>query len=793
MDLKDLWKWLLALFGFGGVAVLATTAWGVPQTAVYSQLLPAPQWLYAGDTASCIWEVHPNTTKTINSVSYGVPGSWTACTQNTSDKLLWTCSSVTVAEGNVTCPGIRIVQNEFPGTTETLDTENLTFKTASVKGTRFPGCTSADCTITSGASIPVGNYFMRNLKIDAAMTFAGNTNITAVENFTIGSSGSISFGSGSPITLNITTYRFNNSGAISGNGNTGQAAGAGCTGTNDCGGCSTQATVGIQGGTLILNAMAVTSSGTISLNGGNGGAGATCCQGTSPWYGGWCPAFPGGAGGTLKINPRAVVNITGAVSVTGGIGGAGSSTCCGGYCSAPAADGGVGGSIIFNSTNFSTSATVTSQGGSGGAAACCSICTGCGSGQFRSGYAGNGGTGGTSNYSAAWNITVTNTCTATGGAAGAGAGGCPAGSVGTTGANNAFYCGNGTGMNWANFNPAATQSIVGCLSPPSVSFVVPNSTSNFTSYLQNISVNSTRPDNITLILSFSKDNGSTWEWLSPDFYSLPFNASNNNTPYLDTHRQGTDNANYAVMRVIAYNNSSGIYGDPVEIRFNLTDMATTVIGSAVPNGTISTNTILFTCNYTNSSGYMLEAATPYLVLDGSSYAMSFNDTSKLYYWNNDQVLLAGNHTWNCQVDKANYKIATSANVTFNITGFGIFLPTGVSSVKLTCPFPTITGMTPAGQKAGIGIFRIVNYNSSATHNYSLFLNNTPPSGTTVYARCDRFSPNLAGWTTLSTTTGYKGLLNIASTNASAYCWLRMDCASATPGTYTPIDYVFTEE
>lgn len=173
--------------------------------------------------------------------------------------------------------------------------------------------------------------------------------------------------------------------------------------------------------------------------------------------------------------------------------------------------------------------------------------------------------------------------------------------------------------------------------------------------------------------------------------------------------------------------------------------------------------------------------------------MSFNNTAKTYYWNNNQTLLAGPHWWRCSMDKANYRSFLGTNTSINVSGFGIVLASGQTSVKLACPFPTISGMTPAGQKAGIGIFRIVNYNSTALHNYSLFLNNTVPPGVTVYARCDRFSPQLTGWTALSTDTGYKGLLDINSTNSSAYCWLRMDCVSATPGTYTPIDYVFTEE
>jgi hypothetical protein len=790
MEMKDLWKFILALLGFGGMTYVAMGAWAVPQTSLYAQLMPADQWLYAGDTASCIWEIHPNTTKTINGVSYGAPGSWTDCAQNSTDKLLWTCSSVTVAEGNVTCPMLRVVQNEFPGTSETTFSQNLTFKTASVKGSRFPGCTSADCTISSGASIPSGTYFMRNLIIDAAITLQGNTNLTVMENFTVGTTGSISITSSyTPYTFNISAYSFLNKGAISGAGATGATGGAGYAASYpyDCYAWCSNAGAGYPGATIIFNGYVLNNTGTINLNGGAGGYQPAACGGYACYGGGshFCQAGTGGKGGALITSPtKPRFYSSGSISSNGGAGGDGASCCSNNAVGSDAGPGGNGGSVNVTTLNATNSGTVTTSAGNGGSSSC--SCWQCGNG-------GSGGNGGASNISVSRNISVTNTLISSAGTGGSSGGGCSCsgGSSGSAGSWTVPYCANGTGNDWSKFTPTATTSALTCATLPSAVFVTPNATSNYTAYKQNVSVSISYMID-SLLISYSKDNGSTWEQLSPDYYSFPYNSSNPGVFTMDSYRRGSDFANYSRMKMIPYTASTGIFGDAQIVAFNVTDMATTLTGSAAPNGSVSTNTIRFTCNYTNTTA-SIEAATPYINLDGTFYAMSFNETAKTYYWDNTQTLLAGAHWWQCFVDKANYKSALSTNTTFNITGFGIFLPTGQTTVKMACPFPTIAGMTPSGQKAGIGIFRIQNYNSTALHNYTLFLNNTLPSGITVYGRCDRFSPNLANWTALSQSTGFKGLLNINSTNSSAYCWLRMDCASATPGTYTPFDYIFTEE
>jgi hypothetical protein len=778
MDAKDLLKLFVAILALGGAMYFAlagynqpppfnTEAWSVPSSTIYAQVLPPPQWLYAGDSAACIWEIHPNTTKTINSVSYGTPGSYTSCTQSSTDWLLWTCDSVSAAEGNVTCQPVRVVQNEFPGTSEMIFTQNMTFQTASVKGSRFPGCTSADCTITSGASIAAGNYFQRNLNIQAALTFNGNVNITTMENFTITNTGSISITAANPVyTLNISAYNFSNAGTISGYGYYGGDGGCGCYMT-DCGygyGCvgayCNPGGLGGSGPNFIFNVAYFTNTATgyVITNGGAGGSSCgtvySCglCSGTGG---------DGGKGGAITFNIFSEFNNAGTINALGNIGGNGPNYW---FYQGQAGKGGNGGNLTKNFYRFNNTGTISTNGGNPG-----------------SGYFGAaGGAGGTNVLNISSNITVSNYMTAA------------AGSGGTAGTWTINYNNNSTGMDWVKITPTPTATVSDLVAKPSITILAPNATTNTIAYLQNQSISISYMID-SLRISYSMDNGSTWEELSGDYYSFPYNSSNLGVFSMDSHRRGTDFANYSKLRVMTYRASTQTFGDAQYIGFNLTDMATTLSGTAIPNGTISTNTIRFSCNYSNSSGYGLEAATAYLNLDGVKYAMTPNATSKTYYWDNTQNLLAGSHWWQCELDKANYRNLTSANTSFNITGFGIFYPVGQTSAKLTCPFPTISGMVPAGQKAGIGIFRIVNYNNTALHNYTLFLNNTPPSGATVYARCDAFSASLAGWTALSTTAGYKGLLNINSTNSSAYCWLRLDCVGVAPGQYIPIGYVFTEE
>jgi hypothetical protein len=772
---------LVMLFALGILGLnyngdeLITGAWGVPQTSVYAQLLPAEQWLYAGASASCIWEIHPNTTKTINSVSYGSVGSWTACSQSSTDWLLWTCGSVAAAEGIVACPQVRVVQNEFPGTSETLTTQNMTFKTASVKGAIFPGCSSPDCTITSSASIPAGTYFLRNLKIDAALTMEGNVSIITTENFTIGTTGGATIASSSnPYKFNVTAYKILNLGTLSASG-----------------------TAELPGADIYLSAQSVNNTaGTITLNGGNGNNGGAYC-GSYPPTGSWASNGGDGArGGTITITANTPTDIQlGTIIGNGGRGGNGAGCCSYDALASNGGKGGLAGRMILKTLNMTSTIIIYFNGGDGGAGGS----SGCPAGYGVScGNGGNAGAGNNHSISAYSNISISALMSSLAGTPGAAGNGapwttCSAGSTASNGIWNISYCANGTGMDWSKFSPAAITSALACRTPPVPSFVVPNTSSSFTSYLQNISVNAAQPTNISLLISYSKDSGATWSWFSPDFYSMPYNSSNNGTPYFDTHRQGTDNGTYSRMRVISYNQTSGVYSSPVTVSFNITDMNASVSGTAAPNGTVTTSAILFTCNFTNSTGYSLEAATAYLNLDGTLHAMAPNVTSKTYYWTNNASLLSGAHWWQCVLDKANYKSSNSSNVSFNMSGFGIFYPTGQTSVHLTCPFPTISGMTPAGQKAGIGIFRIQNNNATALKNYTLYLGNAPPPGATVYGRCDLFSANLAGWTALSLTTGYKGLINVNSTNSSAYCWLRMDCVDVAPGQYIPIDYIFTEE
>ena len=269
----------------------------------------------------------------------------------------------------------------------------------------------------------------------------------------------------------------------------------------------------------------------------------------------------------------------------------------------------------------------------------------------------------------------------------------------------------------------------------------------------------------------------------------------NNSLLMDTHRQAPDTMNFTRMRLIAFNNSSGLISDWIySSNFNLTNIVTNVSQWSIPNGTVSTNAVTFYCNYTNRTK-SVEAADAQVLVDGTLHNATFNQTSLIYHYTNDNTWYGGPHYWKCVMSKADYKSYNGTNTSVNLTGFGIFLPDGRTNVSMTCPFPTIYGMTPAGQKALIGILRIQNYNSTARKNYSLILNDALPTGITVYARSGRYVAGAptTGWTALSPSSWYTNVLtNVNSTNSSAYIWLRLDCVSAAPSTTIPFDYVVQE-
>jgi hypothetical protein len=203
--------------------------------------------------------------------------------------------------------------------------------------------------------------------------------------------------------------------------------------------------------------------------------------------------------------------------------------------------------------------------------------------------------------------------------------------------------------------------------------------------------------------------------------------------------------------------------------------------------------VTFFCNFTNTSGSQIYAATPTLILDGVSYDMSFNTTTGVYYYVNNNTWYSGIHTAQCSISKADYSTATNTT-NVSMDNFAIFLASNKSSVKLSCPFPTISSITPAGQRAGVGMFRIVNYNLTSLKNYSITLNNTPPTGVYIYARSGSFvsGASRSGWTLLDTISAPFLIKNLNASNTSAYIWLVMDCINAPVGTTDPFNFIIAE-
>ena len=754
-DLKKWITFILAVLGIGGAAV-ATSAWLVPQTSVYAQLVTDTTWAYNTVQLPCVWEVHPNSTKTINSVSYGSPGNYTDCTQNSSDFLLWTCSYIAVSGGNQSCPQIKVVQNEFPGTSENLF--NGTLVTPNINA--VTGCLgSADCVVPGSNLAYNVTHRSITIPIGTTLTLANNTVIRA---FKINNSGAIVVPAYSTVTFDdIDT--FINSGTISG-----------------------------AGANIVFNrTRSFSNSGSVLLTGTAGSQGSPCKCTPSPNL--HCGVVYGSAGTTglpggdiVATNSNVIFNNSGTINLKGGAGGdAGPGSvgnecdlCGSGIYSAypifqyrPAGTGGISGQILLgNSFQFVNSGTVYADAGAGGAA-----------GPFAYCAAGSQGIGNNNSLNVTNFTKITGTMSATG---------IPNGqwSINTCGADPA--------NNYSMTTPTAVTASFTCMVPPNApSVATPNATSSYTLLLNNVTTYFAIPTSTGAEVWISYDNQGNWTRLVPsesDFSALSYNTTNYS---FATSR--LPNSTKAAIRVRSFNVSTGLYSAYANSSlFNVTPISTILNATSSPSGSTSTNAVTFSCNYTNSSNFAIEAATAYAIVDGVPNAMSYNTTSKVYYYVNTAAWVSGIHNWSCNISKANYQSQQSNTTNITLTGFSIIIAGGRASVLLTCPFPTMYGMTPAGQKAGIGIFRIQNNNATVNKNYTLFLNNTLPPGVTVYGRSDKFisnPSNYTGWTALSQLTGWQAFSNLNSTNASAYVWLKMDCIGATPGNYTPFSYVFNEQ
>ena len=791
-----------------GIPANFTTSYGpIPPTTVDIRLMTERYaWAHWNSTQRCYWEIHPGNNLTINSVSYKVMDSggtyiygdnttgWISTSPNASDFLLYNSSSFTLSPSkNYTCM-IRVVQNLPVGTNET--TQNDTFTGI---GYAIPGCEGqADCNITSPVTMAIGqnNATHRNVYVTGT-TLALNDNNTVLNiSQSFVNTGVVSFSSRN---LTINSYLFNNTGTIDGTGASGADGWCSCSNRFYAG------AVGGVGGTLKLFISAYSNNGSINLYGGAGGASCVICGIYPSTCTGAVTGGFGGAGGLLNISGIPLSSITlGTVDLHGGNGADGKTTGPSSCTYDTKADGGAGGNagrLNISTFDFISSSAINANGGNGGTGVGNSFYTPCPNG-------GNGGTGfNGSAINIFRNMTVTAIMNTSGGVGGAKIGtgtGCSAGVNGLNGAWNVTYCANGTSNNWSKLTPASNNTTGSCYAlPPTPVLTSPTNTSNYTILVQNLSVNYTASLYSGFEVWLSQNNGTTWTRYAPAENNLSLTTYTANNYSIWTHRLLNSSTN--LVRVRSYNATTRLFSNySVNSTFNTTYIWSNLTRSSIPFGTVTITSILFQCNYSNSTNAPIQAATAYLYLDGSLVnVMTYNVTSGLYsYMYVNTTWVPGPHNWTCNVSKADYIAsdaidAVTGNLSVNITlaGFGIYVAGNNPRISFTCPFPTIDNLIPAGQKAYIGILRIGNNNATSLKNYTLFLNNTLPTGFTVWARCDKFSlyDSSSNWIPLSTTSGYQCLNNVNSTNLSAYIWMKARCVSVAPGTYIPFDYIINEQ
>jgi len=732
--LKKILAFIAAILGIGSVAYLATGAWAIPQNSLYASMITDTSWYHLGTAIPIVWEVHPNSTNTITSASY----YGGACSRNSSDFLLWSCGSAT-ATGTPTTVSITVSMSD-----NSTQTYNSTFTTRNI--TAIPGCEGLRfCTVSGSRTATNATHMFITVPAGASLTLQNGSVISAY---------SFSVNGGTVVLPPAGTAYFSNIGIFSNSGSVS----------------------GVSSSLVFNNTEFITNTGTIVLSGADGTQASAClCDiGCVPSKctinGGGTAGVAGTNSGSITIvNSTAVFNNTGTIYMKGGKGGDGSPAGCGTCISCriaqrPPAPGGNAGSITATGIfQFINSGTLNADPGAGGA--------GWGAPYCENRVAGSGSSNTLSVYNT---TTITNTMSA------------------LTGSWTINTCAVGAGNNYALVTPSATVSSYSCLSLPTAPTVVfPISTSNFTNLLNNISVNYTSGDSAFEIW-LSSDGGGNWNRLEPsENLSSKTNYSSKNYS-IETHRLAAGGT--WIARVRAYNATSGLFSlFTSSANFTVSKIPSKVGATSSPTGLVSNNQVTFFCNFTNSTGGPIYGATAYLTLDGVPYEMTFNNSSGGYFYSNTNAWYSGIHIGTCTMSKADYASASnSTNV--SLDNFEIFFAGTQTNVSLNCPFPTIYSMTPRGQRAGIGIFRIKNSNSTALKNYTLMTNNTLPTGIFVYARSDRFvsGTSRTGWTLLAPDRAYLALTNVNSSNSTAYVWLVMDCINAVPGTYAPFNYIFSE-
>ena len=734
--------------------------------------------------AACDIQVLTNQNKSINSVGFVISAtpvadptalSYLNGTVNAADYSRWTYGGL--QSSSYYCY-VKVVQNEGPTSTSNW---YLNFTRLGVPSAVFSGDT-----VWASGTITTGTYTYNSLIINGPITISGNVTVNALENISISSpSGAITIqsdiNSSVPYTLTFNTRDFTDQGTIVGTG------GAASHGTiNGCGNpCMYNSypqhtTNGAPGAKVVISAKTITfgPGGSINLNAGAGDdATASCCPTGSAAS--TCGATNGGMGGTLVLNStKPVVNVS-AISITLNGGRAGNAAACvatgsgSGATCAIAGAAGTGGALIINGLNYTTSGTVNVFGGKGGDSACF---------LFECCAGSNGAAGGASNLTISSNISVSNIHSATGGLGGAACSSTfcsePAGSTGANGAWNITYCSNNTG--WGNFVPTPSLSAMTCLAPPTTSFLTPNATTSLLTLSNNLTINiSTDASVLNYRFQLSLNNGTTWTDMNAPTTVAPSDA--NTTFTFDVYLMNATTT--ALVRVMPYNTSSKIFGGWIySSPFYLLNRNTSINVTTSP---VPISSVPFTvyCNYTSNSTTLQDAAV-FVYIDGTQYPTTYDfATTHLYSytWPANQTILSGSHTYSCWASKGNFNTSQSSAASFSIGGFVVFY-TG-NETRLFCPFPTYFGVYPAYQTAGKGAVRVQNFNTTVNGNYFAILQTPQPAGMILYGRCDKLSPSTSGWTVLTDTAGFPCWNNINSTNITAFMWVKGDCIGAVPGTY----------
>lgn len=804
----------MALFGFGGGYLITQGAHDTVATGpIFYPYDPAYEWLHFQSTGvKCEIEALAADESTILNVEFkakdaagayliGSDSIWTNGTRNETNWEHWYSNGYSIGtNANVTCI-VRVTQLNYNPTSETQNQSNFTIYPI---GYALPTCAGkADCVLSSSQTTAYNVTHRRVTIQTSTLTLSGTDQwLNATEYINITGSGTIDF-SGTQKNITLNTLAFRNGGTLNGAGSAGTDAiwtGSSCT----------AATAGANGGNLTILAGTYNNTGSILLSGGAGGDGCAGVKWSTSCNKFTATGESGGKGGVLSVIGVSPETIFGSVTMTGGGGGDGSATysCDGGcinldgyslcaHAAAAAGIGGSGGNITFYAKNLTASLDVAASGGSGGTGACSAP-----TGHMACSNGANGGAGGRHNYTIYQSLIVTGFHTSSGGSGGAASPyGGSSGSTGAAGLWNITYCRNGTGMDWTKFTPSTTGTTRDCIQAPTFTFVSPNESVAYTPINDTVSVIlSETAAEMRYLVQYSLDNGSTYHaYVTQNRTSgIPVYASN--SIEFDTHRQAANATNKSIMRAIGYNVSNGLFSEWVySDKFNLTGIPTNTSAWSVPDGLVTTDEITFYCNYTNlSTDVPIWNPTARINIDSVYYNMTYD--GDLRVWLYDQTTAdwsAGDHTWYCDMSRVDYTPGDLSNEssTIELAGFGIVYANG-EGIYLTCPFPTIDNIVPAGQTARKGAIRIINYNVTHNKNYTFYLEYELPN-VYVCARSDRYTEFSAvgcsgSWQTMSSTTGLKLLQNINASNTTAYVWFKARCLGATPGVTDPYRFIIVE-